>query len=74
MDDWWMDFNMISAAIANSAIISGKELLIPVSDNIIPDTKGITIRSSGALASIACVKEMFCGYKLLCQLSLFQIS
>ncbi len=47
MDGWWMDFNMISAAIANSAIISGKELLIPVSDNIIPDTKGITIRRNG---------------------------
>lgn len=42
-----MDFNMISAAIANSAIISGKELLIPVSDNIIPDKKGITIRRNG---------------------------
>lgn len=47
MDDWWMDFNMISAAIANSAIINGKELLIPVSDNIIPDIKGITIRRNG---------------------------
>ena len=47
-----------TAMAAAAAMASGRSISRQPAINI-PAMKGITIRSSGALASIACVKEMF---------------